>query len=46
MPSVLVFTRTKHGAKKLAVAEAADGYTVVELDGNRTTAQRTNAMAG
>lgn len=46
MPSVLVFTRTKHGAKKLARAVAADGYKVAELHGNRTPAQRTNAMAG
>ena len=46
MPSVLVFTRTKHGAKKLARAVAADGFTVAELHGNRTPAQRTQAMAG
>ncbi len=46
MPSVLVFTRTKHGAKKLARVIAADGLTVAELHSNRTPAQRTKAMEG
>lgn len=46
MPSVLVFTRTKHGAKKLARVIAADGLTVAELHSNRTPAQRTKAMDG
>src|SRR5262249_10330961 len=31
MPSVLVFTRTKQGARRLARAIAADGFTVSEL---------------
>jgi ATP-dependent RNA helicase RhlE len=46
MPSVLVFTRTKHGAKKLARVVAADGFSVAELHGNRTPAQRAAAMEG
>jgi ATP-dependent RNA helicase RhlE len=46
MPSVLVFTRTKHGAKKLARVVAADGFAVAELHGNRTPAQRAAAMDG
>jgi ATP-dependent RNA helicase RhlE len=46
MPSVLVFTRTKHGAKKLARVVEADGFKVAELHSNRTPAQRTKAMDG
>jgi ATP-dependent RNA helicase RhlE len=46
MPSVLVFTRTKHNAKKLAKVLTADGYSVAELHSNRTPAQRTKAMEG
>jgi ATP-dependent RNA helicase RhlE len=46
MPSVLVFTRTKHGAKALARVVAADGFAVAELHSNRSPAQRANAMAG
>ncbi len=46
MPSVLVFTRTKHEAKKLAKVVAADGFTVGELHSNRSPAQRTKAMDG
>ena len=46
MPSVLVFTRTKHLAKRLTGVLAADGFTVAELHSNRTQAQRTRAMAG
>jgi ATP-dependent RNA helicase RhlE len=46
MPSVLVFTRTKHQAKKLAKLVAADGFSVAELHSNRTPAQRTKAMEG
>jgi ATP-dependent RNA helicase RhlE len=46
MPSVLVFTRTKHNAKKLAKVLSADGYTVAELHSNRTPAQRGKAMEG
>ena len=46
MPSVLVFTRTKHSAKKIARAVAADGFTVAELHSNRTPSQRATAMDG
>ncbi len=46
MPSILVFTRTKHAARKLAKQVATDGFTVAELHSNRTPSQRTSAMAG
>jgi ATP-dependent RNA helicase RhlE len=46
MPSVLVFTRTKHHAKKVAKLVAADGFSVAELHSNRTPAQRAKAMEG
>ncbi|CAN5225789.1 DEAD/DEAH box helicase [soil metagenome] len=46
MPSVLVFTRTKHQAKKLATLISTDGFTVAELHSNRTPAQRMKAMEG
>jgi ATP-dependent RNA helicase RhlE len=46
MPSVLVFTRTKHAARKLAKVVAADGFSVAELHSNRTPAQRAKAMEG
>jgi ATP-dependent RNA helicase RhlE len=46
MPSVLVFTRTKHNAKKLARVLTADGFKVAELHSNRTPPQRAKAMEG
>lgn len=46
MPSVLVFTRTKHSARKLTRLIADDGFKVAELHGNRTQAQRNHAMDG
>jgi ATP-dependent RNA helicase RhlE len=46
MPSVLVFTRTKHSARKLTRIIAGDGFTVAELHGNRTQSQRIHAMEG
>jgi ATP-dependent RNA helicase RhlE len=46
MPSVLVFTRTKHNAKKLARVLTADGFSVAELHSNRTPPQRAKAMEG
>ena len=46
MPSVLVFTRTKHSARKLTRLIADDGFEVAELHGNRTQAQRKHAMDG
>jgi ATP-dependent RNA helicase RhlE len=44
MPSVLVFTRTKHGAKKLATVVEKDGFSVEELHSNRSPSQRSRAM--
>jgi ATP-dependent RNA helicase RhlE len=46
MPSVLVFTRTKQSARRLAKTIAADGFAVTELHSNRTQAQRTKSMEG
>ena len=46
MPSVLVFTRTKHLARRLARAIAADGFAVTELHSNLTQPQRNRAMEG
>jgi ATP-dependent RNA helicase RhlE len=46
MPSVLVFTRTKVAARRLARAIAADGFAVTELHSNLTQPQRNRAMEG
>jgi ATP-dependent RNA helicase RhlE len=46
MPSVLVFTRTKRSAHKLAHIIGGDGFRVTELHSNRTQAQRTRSMDG
>jgi ATP-dependent RNA helicase RhlE len=46
MPSVLVFTRTKMSARRLARAIAADGFSVTELHSNLTQPQRNRAMEG
>lgn len=46
MPSVLVFTRTKQSARRLARDIATDGFAVTELHGNLTQPQRTRAMEG
>jgi len=46
MPSVLVFTRTKQSAKRLARTIDADGFTVTELHANLTQGQRVRAMEG
>ncbi len=46
MPSVLVFTRTKVSARRLARTIAADGFAVAELHSNLTQPQRTRAMDG
>jgi len=46
MPSVLVFTRTKVAARRLARAIAADGFKVSELHSNLTQPQRDRAMEG
>jgi ATP-dependent RNA helicase RhlE len=46
MPSVLVFTRTKQSAKRLAKSIAADGFAVAELHSNLTQPQRRRVMEG
>ncbi len=46
MPSVLVFTRTKQIAKRLAKIIEADGFAVTELHSNLSQGQRTRAMEG
>jgi ATP-dependent RNA helicase RhlE len=46
MPSVLVFTRTRRGAKRLAHAVAADGFAVTQLHSDLTQPQRNRAMEG
>lgn len=46
MPSVLVFTRTKSSARRLARTIAADGFAVAELHSNLTQPQRKRAMDG
>jgi len=43
-PSVLVFTRTKHGAKRLAGTIYEAGHGVAELHSNRSPTQRERAM--
>ena len=42
---VLVFTRTKHGANKLAEQLNHDGITALAIHGNKSQAARTRAMA-
>ncbi|MBN2500750.1 MAG: DEAD/DEAH box helicase [Anaerolineales bacterium] len=44
--SVLIFTRTKHRAQRLAKQIARSGYNVTSLHGNRTQNQRTSALKG
>lgn len=46
MPSVLVFTRTKQSARRLARTIAGDGFAVAELHSNLSQPQRARAMAG
>jgi ATP-dependent RNA helicase RhlE len=46
MPSVLVFTRTKNSARRLARTIAGDGFAVAELHSNLSQPQRTRAMEG
>ncbi len=46
MPSVLVFTRTKQSARRLARTVGEDGFRVTELHSNLTQPQRTRAMQG
>ena len=44
--SVLIFTRTKHRAQKLAKQIGREGYRVTSLHGNRTQGQRQSALKG
>ncbi|MEJ2011287.1 MAG: DEAD/DEAH box helicase [Anaerolineales bacterium] len=44
--SVLIFTRTKHRAQRLAKQIAAAGYRVTGLHGDRTQGQRRSALSG
>jgi len=43
---VLVFTRTKHGANRLAEQLTGDGLKAVAIHGNKSQAARTAALAG
>ena len=45
-PSVLVFTRTRRGARRLARALDESGHEVAELHADRSPAQRLRAMQG
>lgn len=44
--SVLLFSRTKHGAKKIAAAVRHLGHTATEIHSNRSLAQRRAALDG
>lgn len=44
--SILVFSRTKHGAKRIAFALRKMGHTSTEIHSNRTLAQRMSALEG
>lgn len=44
--SVLVFSRTKHGAKKIATGIRSLGHSVTELHSNRSPSQRRESMEG
>lgn len=44
--STLVFSRTKHGAKRIALALRQMGFTSTEIHSNRTLSQRMNALEG
>jgi ATP-dependent RNA helicase RhlE len=46
MASVLVFTRTRRGARRLARTLEASGHSVAELHSDRSPAQRARAMQG
>lgn len=43
---ILIFTRTKHGARKLCKSLNADGFSSAEIHANRTLPQRREALAG
>ena len=44
--STLVFSRTKHGAKRIALNVRNMGHTAAEIHSNRSLAQRKEALAG
>ena len=44
--TVLVFSRTKHGAKKMAMAIRRMGHSSAEIHSNRSLAQRKEALGG
>ncbi|MBT4153361.1 MAG: DEAD/DEAH box helicase [Candidatus Magasanikbacteria bacterium] len=44
--SILIFSRTKHGAKRMARDIRAMGHTATEIHSNRSQAQRKAALAG
>jgi ATP-dependent RNA helicase RhlE len=46
LDSVIVFTRTKHRANRLAAQLTQGGISCVPIHGNRSQAQRTAALAG
>ncbi len=46
MDSVLIFTRTKHRAQRLAKQLNQDGYSATSLHGNRSQSQRNSALNG
>ncbi len=46
MQTTLVFTRTKHKAKKLAILLKKNGFRATSLQGNLSQNQRKNAMEG
>ncbi|MBU0545753.1 DEAD/DEAH box helicase [Patescibacteria group bacterium] len=44
--TVLIFSRTKRGAKKIATSVRDMGHTAIEIHSNRSLSQRQSAMAG
>ena len=46
LSTVLVFVRTKHGAKKLTETLKTKGYSIAEIHSNRSLPQRREALAG
>ncbi|OGY85249.1 MAG: hypothetical protein A3F54_00065 [Candidatus Kerfeldbacteria bacterium RIFCSPHIGHO2_12_FULL_48_17] len=44
--SILIFSRTKHGAKKITRAIATMGHTAAEIHSNRSLSQRRAALEG
>lgn len=44
--TILVFSRTKHGAKKITAGVCRMGHSAVEIHSNRSLSQRRDALAG